>query len=109
MGQRTVLPNELDDIAHALVSGRRSCAALIKSPDRQFSAKLHPHDGVSEPLETFRARFENFASHFWWDEEEMLFNLRNCLEKVDGNVLLDNNSPSSSLKLIALLYSHYGN
>ena len=65
------------------------------------STKLHPYDGVSELLKTFLARFENFASHFCWDEEEHLFNLRNYLVKAVGNVLWQSGSPSSLAKLIA--------
>ena len=77
--------------------------------DRRFSAKLTLYDGVSETLETFLARFENFGTHFTWDEEERLFNLRNCLEKAVGNVLWDSGSPTTSTELVALLRSRYGN
>ena len=35
-----------------------------RQPDRRYSTKLHPYDGVSEPLETFLARFDNFVTHF---------------------------------------------
>ena len=66
------------------------------------------YDGVSEPLETFLAHFDNFASHFHWEEDERLFNLHNSLKKSVGNVLWDSGSPASSGELIALLRSRYG-
>ena len=90
-----------------LVFAHRSREAATKSFDRRFSAKLTPYDGVAEPHETFLARFENFASHFRWDEEERIFNLRSCLVKAIGNVLWDSGNPSR--ELIALMRSHYDN
>ena len=79
-----------------------------RSMAREFSLKLYPYDGTSEPFETFIARFENFSDHFQWSEQERLFNLRNSLAKSVGNVLWDSGSPSSSAELIQLLRSRYG-
>ena len=79
-----------------------------RSPPRRSSTKLQPYDGVSKPQETFLARFENFSSHYRWEEEERLFQLRNSLAKTVGNVLWDSGSPSSSVELISLLRSRYG-
>ena len=101
-------PDELDDLERAVEVGRQSRESSTESSDQRFSDKLTPYDGISEPLETFLARFENFASLFRWDEDERLFNLRNCLEKAVGNVLWDTGSPSSSQELIALLCSLAG-
>ena len=77
-------------------------------PSRSLTAKLHPYDGTSEPLETFLARFENFSSHYRWEEDERLFHLRNSLANTVGNVLWDSGSPTSSSDLITLLRSRYG-
>ena len=76
---------------------------------RAYTAKLNPYDGVTEPLETFLAKFENYSASHRWGEEEQLFNLRNSLDKEVGNVLRDSGSPASSSELIALLWSRYGN
>ena len=78
-----------------------------QSADCHYMARLHSYDRVSEPLETFLAHFDNFASHFRWEEDERLFNLRNSLKKSVGNVLWDSGSPTSSGELIALLCSRY--
>ena len=43
------------------------------SPPHRITMKLHSYDGVSEPLETFLARFENFSSHYKWKEEDSYF------------------------------------
>ena len=78
------------------------------APDRRYTAKLHSYDGVSEPLETFLAQFDNIATHFRWEEDERLFHLRNSLEKTVGNILWDSGCHTSSHQLIALLRSRYG-
>ena len=94
-------PDDTDNIAMKLFK-------LQTSSRRSYIAKLAPYDGVTEPLETFLARFENYSSQHRWDEEECLFNLRNLLDKNVGNILWDSGSSSSSADLIALLRSRYG-
>ena len=83
------------------------CRDTARPANRGCTTKLHLYEGTSEPFDTFIARFENFTSHFQWDEEEHLFNLRNSLAKSVGNVLLDSGCPSSSSEFIALLHSRY--
>jgi hypothetical protein len=74
-----------------------------------LSSKLPPYDGVTEPLETFLARFENFSSYFCWNEGDRLFHLKNTLTGSVGTILWDNGFPiKNSSDLIRILKSRYG-
>ena len=94
--------------AAASVSTSREPVRSSVPASRGFNTKLHPYDSTTEALDTFLARFENFSTHYQWNESERLFNLRNCLAKSVGNVLWDSGSISSSFELIQLLRSRYG-
>ena len=54
----------------ASISTPREPVHLSVSASRLFHPKLHPYDGTTEALDTFLARFENFSSHFQWNEQE---------------------------------------
>ena len=59
-------------------------------------------------LQTFLARFENYADYFDWDEADKLFQLRASLAEAAGQILWDAGKQSTVGQIIALLKARFG-
>ena len=81
---------------------------LSKKKERSpTGVKLGNYDG-NTCLQTFLARFENYADYFDWDEADKLFQLRASLAGAAGQILWDAGKQSTVGQIIALLKARFG-
>ena len=69
--------------------------------------KFGNYDG-NTCLQTFMARFENYADYFDWDETDKLFQLRASLAGAAGQILWNAGKQSTVGQIIALLKARFG-
>src|SRR6266516_2714689 len=72
------------------------------------TAKLEPYDSKNEQLESFLARYENFADYFRWSPNDRLFHLKNSLGKKEAQILWDGGVYDTAAELVALLKQRFG-